>query len=118
MRVLAGLILLAHGIAHIVGFVVPWRLSKTIPYDTRILGGRADLGDAGAKVLGVVWLLLAIDFGLIAWGAFTQAPWWGTGALITACVSLLLCIVGWPDARVGAFVNLAIIAVALAARMR
>ena len=44
--------------------------------------------------------------------------WWQTGALITASGSLLLCLIDWPDTRIAALVNVAIIAVLLAVRAR
>ena len=110
--------LFAHGFAHVVGFVGPWRLSTKIPYKTTILAGRAELGDVGIKIVGVLWLLLALDFALLAWGAAGRSAWWEKGTLITAGGSLLLCLVDWPDARIGALVNTAIIAILLALRAR
>jgi len=110
--------LFAHGFAHIVGFVGPWRLSEKIPYRTTILAGRVDLGKVGIRILGVLWLALALDFALVAWGAAAHMLWWQNGALITASGSLLLCLIDWPDTRIGALVNVAIIAVLLAMRAR
>ena len=51
-------LLVAHGVAHLVGFAVPWKLVSTaeVPYRTTILGGMIDIGDTGARALGVVWL--------------------------------------------------------------
>ena len=61
--------LIAHGVAHLVGFVVPWKLVSTaeVPYRTTILG----------------W-------------------------------SIVLCVVGWPEARIGLVVNVVLLAVLLA----
>jgi hypothetical protein len=49
MRIIVGLILLAHGFAHLVGFVVPWRL-MAVPdaaYKTTLLAGKINVGDRG-----------------------------------------------------------------------
>ena len=62
MRVLLGGTLLVHGVAHLVGFVVPWRIvtSSEVPYRTTLLG--ADIGQAGVRALGLAWLLVSVLF--------------------------------------------------------
>jgi hypothetical protein len=111
---LFGLVLLAHGAAHVVGFLGPWRLVKDVACGTTILSGRVDVGEAGAKMIGILWLLVACGFVVIALGAFLRAGWWPTGAIVTAAASLALCVVGWPDARTGLAVNVVILTAALA----
>jgi hypothetical protein len=46
MRFVAALVLIVHGVAHLVGFVVPWRLATLpeVPYRSTILGGRLEVG--------------------------------------------------------------------------
>ena len=115
MRFVLGALLIAHGIAHLVGFVVPWKLVSTaeVPYRTTILGGVLDLGDAGARALGVAWLVAALAFVLLA-GA-VLAGWnvrlW-TFAMLS--LSIALCVVGWPEARIGLVVNAILLAALLA----
>jgi hypothetical protein len=45
----------------------------------------------------------------------TRQPWLSPLIAWTAFISLALCVIGWPDARIGVFVNAAIIAVLLVA---
>jgi hypothetical protein len=110
----AGL-LIAHGIAHLVGFAVPWKLmsSAEVPYRTTILGGAIDVGHTGARTLGVVWLIAALAFILLA-GA-VLAGWnvrlWAFAML---ALSMVLCVVGWPEARIGLVVNTVLLIVLLA----
>ena len=72
MRVALAALLIVHGVAHLVGFVVPWKLVSTVemPYRTTILGGMADVGDVGARTLGVIWLMAAI----VAFPQLSNAP--------------------------------------------
>jgi hypothetical protein len=42
-------------------------------------------------------------------GAYAGAAWWPLGALATALVSLVLCLLAWPDSMLGAFVNVGIV---------
>jgi hypothetical protein len=56
MRFALAALLMAHGVAHLVGFVVPWRLvaSQEVAYRTTILASAIDVGDAGIRMLGIV----------------------------------------------------------------
>ena len=115
MRFALSALLLAHGVAHLVGFAVPWKLlsSAEVPYRTTILGGVIDVGDPGVRTLGVVWLIAALAFILLA-GA-VLAGWnvrlW-TFAMLA--LSMVLCVVGWPEARIGLVVNAVLLIVLLA----
>jgi hypothetical protein len=111
MRIIVGLILLAHGFAHLVGFVVPWRL-KAVPdaaYKTTLLAGKMDVGDAGIRAIGVLWLIAAILFAGSGVGLVTLQPWWRAVTLAAAVFSLMLSVLGWPDSRIGVWVNLAVL---------
>jgi hypothetical protein len=107
------LFLAAHGVAHLVGCLVSWRLmtSPEVPYTTTLLGGRVDIGDMGRRAVGALWLAGAVVF-VIAGLAFglgrPSAPLLIAGA---AAGSLLLCAIEWPQARVGVFVNVALLVV-------
>jgi hypothetical protein len=103
------LVLIAHGIAHLVGFVVPWGL---MPSDmagrTTVLAGAVDIGETGARVFGILWLALAIGF--FASGAALLAGWRDSVWIVRlAALSLVFCGVGWPDTRIGLIVNVIII---------
>ena len=110
LNVVAAAVLVLHGLAHLPGFLVLWRLSAGSPYKTTILGGRLDLGDAGAKVMGVLWLLLVVGFALVAWSAYRGAPWWPLGALGVASGSLLLCLIYLPETIIGVVIDAVLIA--------
>ncbi|MCC6998181.1 MAG: hypothetical protein IT370_26435 [Deltaproteobacteria bacterium] len=111
MRIPIALLLFAHGIAHVVGFLAAFRLGKApIPYKTTIFAGHVDVGDGGVRALGVLWLAAAVAFAAAAVAALARAPWWPSAALGLAIGSLGMCMVGWPDARIGLAVNAALIA--------
>ncbi|HTP24419.1 MAG TPA: hypothetical protein VMK12_02015 [Anaeromyxobacteraceae bacterium] len=119
MRIVIAIVLLAHGVAHLVGFVVPWRLATLpdVPYRSTILGGRIEVGDIGVKALGVLWLIAALAFAAAGAEVLWHASSWRSHVIVAATASLALCIAGWPDARIGVAVNVALIAMlALGAR--
>jgi uncharacterized membrane protein YphA (DoxX/SURF4 family) len=118
MRMLLGALFIVHGVAHFVGFVVPWKLisATDVPYRTTILAGRIDLGDAGIRAVGIVWLMLGLAcIGIgTAWLTGRSFP---PGAILVSLVSLVFCVIGWPDAKIGVVVNLLLL-VALVAGQR
>lgn len=115
MRLALALLFLVHGMAHLPGFAVAWRLATTgdLPYRTTLLGGRLDIGDAGIRVMGLLWLAAALGFAAAAALTWRDSPVWPTVALVATLASLVLSGLAWPDSRIGVFVNLAILAVLL-----
>ena len=118
VRFALGLLMVLHGIAHLPGFVGPWRLAtiEGLPYRTTVLGGRLDIGDAGMRVLGAAWLALALGFGLAGALALANRPWWSAAATAAALASLVICLVQLPEARIGAVVDLLLLAALVVGR--
>ena len=104
--------LIAHGLVHLLGFVVNWQLASLaeMPYKTTLLAGALDVGATGIRAVGLLWLLGAVGFVVAGGAVFNLRPWWRVFTLGATLFSLALCILGWPDARFGLLVNLAILA--------
>jgi hypothetical protein len=116
VSVVLALLLLAHGFAHLVGFVGPWKIGKPEqrqPYTTTLLAGRLDVGDAGIRVVGILWLLAAVAFGVLALAVLTEAPWWRPAAIWIASYSLVLSILGLPASWIGIAVDIILLAYVL-----
>lgn len=113
-NLMAGL-LVGHGLIHLMGFVVPWRLAtiEVMPYTTTAFFGRVDLGEGGARVIGMVWLLAAVLFVAAGIGLWAGQDWWLRVALSTAGISAMLCVLGLPRSAFGLAVN-ALIALLIA----
>ena len=107
MQVLIALLLGVHAIAHLPGFIVDWRLStfETLPYRTTILWGAFDVGEAGIRLIGALWLVSAAAFFVCAVGAGFRAEWWGWLAFGAATLSLALSVTALPETRVGVVVD-------------
>ncbi len=115
--VLIGL-LIVHGVAHLPGFAVPWRLlaSPELPYRTTIFAGRLEVGDLGVRAVGVAWAVLAVAFLAMAWAVWADAPWARVAIVVAVAASLMLCTAGWPEARIGVVANLLILGLLAATR--
>jgi hypothetical protein len=105
---LLGTALLAHGVAHLVGFVVPWRIvaSPDVPYRTTLLG--MDVGAAGVRAVGIAWLLVSVLFVALAASVLRHASWRYETILTLVGVSIVLCLLNLPESRPGLLANAAI----------
>lgn len=115
MKTVFALFLIAHGLVHLLWFVVPWQITEVdgLPYSTTILGGRLDLGAGGIRFYGLLWIVPTAIFVLAGIGLLFSAPWWWTLTLVAAAISFLLCILGLPVAKWGALIDVLIAAVLL-----
>ena len=111
MRIAIAVVMMLHGIAHLVGFAVPWRLAPAPGgvYPRALFDGRLVIGEAGMRAVGVVWLLLALGFLAVGAGAVMARAGWVEAAIGVALFSLMWCLVGWPEARLGAVMNTALL---------
>jgi hypothetical protein len=111
MRIVLAILMAGHGIAHLPGFLVNWQLRSfaEMPYRTTIFGTSLDVGDAGIKVIGALWLAVGVGFIVLAGATLTRAVWWPPIAYVSIVLSTVLCMVGWPDARLGLVANAVIL---------
>lgn len=111
MRIALVVLMALHGIAHLPGFMVPWRLldSPEMPYETTLLAGRVEVGGGGIRAVGVLWLLAALAFVAAAFGVWAQRGWGMPLAVGCALASLVLCALAWPRSMIGVPVNAAIL---------
>ncbi len=64
-------ILFGHGVAHLPGFLVAWRLAtlSELPHRTTVLANSVNVGERGIRVVGVLWLIAALAFTACGMGA-------------------------------------------------
>jgi hypothetical protein len=119
MRIAVAIYVLVHGFCHLVGFLVPWKLiaTKEEPYRTTLLAGTIDVGDAGIRMVGLLWLAAALAFVAVGVGILASAPWWRNATLVLTAVSLVLCVFGLPGAKIGILANLLLAAYLAAAHL-
>ena len=112
MRTALSFFFIVHGIAHLPGFLVPWRLAAPaeIPYTTTVLGGTADLGPIGIRIVSMLWLVAALAFVVAGVTTFLDDVAWRTLALTATLASLALTVLGWPYSRIGLALNLLLLA--------
>ncbi len=104
--------LFIHGLAHIVGFMVYFRIitSKDMQYSTSIFPGNMNVGDAGMRFIGFVYLMTAFALGFMGYdllsgnGTYFREYIW-TVTMVSTAVTLT----GWPDTKYGVLANVLLI---------
>lgn len=110
-RIGLAVLLALHGLVHLLGFVVPFRLAQIegFPYSTSVFGGRVELGETGVRVGGVLWLLAAAAFVAAAVGLWLLQPWWWGLAFGVTVVSAVLCALWIPVSWAGLAIDAALL---------
>ncbi|HEX6643233.1 MAG TPA: hypothetical protein VF037_01065 [Gemmatimonadales bacterium] len=116
MRIAIAIFLALHGFAHVVGFAGSFGLAESVPYKTTVLGGTVDLGDAGMRAFGILWLVGAAAFLVASASAMSNQDWWVKATLVAASFSLVLSLMALPEARIGVLLDGLIIAAIVATR--
>ena len=114
MKIALAILMIVHGIAHAPGFLVPWRIASpsgavSHTFDTSLLAGTLEVGIAAIRAMGVFWLIVGLAFVITGIGALLGGTWWIEAAVAVTILSLVLSILGYPDARIGIAVNLVLL---------
>ena len=115
MRYVLALLLLGHGIAHLPGFLVGWQLASfpELPFRTTVVANHIDVGLVGARILGTSWMIMSLMFVVLAAAVAFRSTRWPEALPAALALSTLLCVLGWPEARIGLAMN-AVLAAGLA----
>jgi hypothetical protein len=113
-----GVVLLLHGLIHLMGVAVYWRLAELegLRYPAALLGGALAAPPAAVQALGGLWLAATVGFAAAAAGLLLGQAWWPALLVGTAGLSLALGALAWPDAWAGVVINALILAAMLGAR--
>lgn len=111
ISIVFGLTALLHGLIHLIGFVAYYPLANLpqLAYKTSFLGGRLELGAGGTRLYSLLWLLSGLGFVVAGFGLWLGWRWWAPLMLLTALVSLILCVLDWKAAYLGALLNVVIL---------
>jgi hypothetical protein len=111
IQIVAAVLLALHGVIHLIGFVTPWRIAtlQGFTYRTTALNGTLEIGDGGARLVGLLWLALAVGFVVAGYGVWRGKPWAPALTGVLAAASLVICVLGLPEAFAGITINLVIL---------
>lgn len=110
MRYALAVLFLLHGIAHLIGFLVPWGFVESDqPPLTSLVNGTIAVSSATLRLLALLWIPLAAAFAGAAVGLLIGAGWWYSTAMVASAASLVFSVIHWPLARVGVYLNVLIL---------
>jgi len=114
----AAIVLIAHGIGHIIGILGPWfgvyEGTNDRPW---ILPGKRPLNSLIGQVWGIIWLAAMLFFIGSGIGVLMDETWWRTSAIIGSVISIVAIVPWWntvlPGAKAGVALDVAILLVLL-----
>lgn len=113
MRWIVGILLIGHGLIHVLGPLEIWGLA-----DIEALTGdpSIDIGWAAAEAIALAWLGAFVILVVAGVAMMARRPWWRVLAIVGVLVSQATIFVWWDDAATGTIVNLLIVAAVVLAR--
>jgi hypothetical protein len=107
VRYVIAFLLLGHAIAHLPGFLVGWQLASfpELQFRTTVISNLVDVGPIGARIVGSGWMIVSLMFVVMAATIALRPSGWPPTLPGVVALSALLCVLGWPEARIGLAVN-------------
>jgi hypothetical protein len=104
--------LVLHGLAHAIGFTVPWGLGgpRGVDYSTLILNGSIDIGDTAVKAMSFLWLAAVFAFGLAGVMVWRGHRWARRTTIAVVVGSLVLCAIRVPGSVIGLVIDVVLLA--------
>lgn len=107
VRTLLILVVILHGVIHLMGTTVYTRIGTldSFPYKTTVLAGRLDLGTSGIQLFGILWLVAGLGTVLAGIGLLAGVEWAQPALLAATALSLVICLLDWDIAGAGLLVD-------------
>lgn len=98
LKIILVLILIFHGVIHLLGFVKAFNYAEIKELKLPI-----------SKRLGLVWLLVSVFFIIAAIQYFLNFYYWWLTTIIAIIISQIIILTAWQDAKYGTVINVLII---------
>lgn len=96
-------ILLAHGVGHIMGFLESWiSIPAGFTNQPWILSNNIPIESALGRAFGLLWLVAMIAFLGAVFGLISRQEWWRALAIAAAFISLVAILQWWNTVTSGA----------------
>jgi hypothetical protein len=107
MYIALAVLMILHGMAHMVGFAAPFGYLKDPPPVNATL--LSTIGPGGMKALGILWFANAIIFVVAGIGLLRHSQWWTTATIAACVLSLVLTATFLPYAKIGLAVDVVLV---------
>lgn len=102
MRIAVLLIMLVHGLIHLMGFAKAFQIGEMAQFTKSI-----------SRPMGILWFLAALLFMVTSIGLYLRKDWWPILGMVVVILSQILISSSWEVAKYGTIVNVIILGVAI-----
>lgn len=95
MQIIIALVLLGHGIGHVLFAANSWGYWKTGVARSSLFSDVLHADQTFEGIVGILWLIPVLGFVAAAGGYYANTIWWRDVALAAASISALLLVVWW-----------------------
>jgi hypothetical protein len=106
LSISAVVIILIHGLIHLMGFLKAWNLAEINQLTGKTL---FPISESLNKLLGIVWLIVCLFFSAAAVLLLTHIGLWWIIASVGVALSQMLIVIYWKDAFAGTVANILIV---------
>ena len=102
MRIVLLLLIILHGLIHLLGFAKAFQFGEMEQFTKEI-----------SRPMGILWFLAALFFIVTALGLLLRKDWWPLLGIVVVILSQSLIFTTWADAKYGTIANVIIMVVAI-----
>jgi hypothetical protein len=114
LRWIVLVVLLAHGIGHILGFLESWtNIPAGFTEQPWLLSSGVTMEGNVGRAFGLLWLVALVAFLGAVFGLYTHQEWWRTLALAAAFISLFAILPWWNSVTAGARIRAVLVDLAV-----
>ena len=109
LQYIAALVLIAHGIGHLVGFLPAWtKIDPGFKDRPWVLPGARTIDSGTGKAWSAIWIASLVLFIISGIGVFMGGTWWRQWAIIGSVVSIVAIVPWWNTVIAGAKAGVAL----------
>ncbi len=102
LRIIVALMIIGHGIGHIMGFLAAWtRVPMGFTDRPWIFSSGVTIGSALGRAFGLLWLVAMVATVASGIGLLIRADWWPPLAIVGSIISLLVIAPWWNTVAPG-----------------
>ncbi len=103
LQYLAALVLLGHGLGHIIGPLASFgvKIKGMSEKPSWLLPGNRDMKSTVGKAWSVIWIIAIVPFVISSVGAFMGELWWRDWAIIGSIISIAALLPWWNTVLAG-----------------
>ncbi len=107
LRPMVAAAVVAHGLIHLMGFLASWEITEVegLTGSPSLLLDELALDHPAVRAFGLLWLVAVAGFAASAIGLMSHARWTRLLLATSAAISMVVCVIWWSEAWIGAVIS-------------